>query len=41
VDVDGRQTRRVIEGIRRKPKKVEVDPGGWWLLKTNSVNGER
>jgi aminopeptidase N len=41
VDVTGQQTRQVIEEIRRKPKKVEVDPGGWWLLKTNSVNGER
>ena len=28
----GRQTRQVIDGISRKPKKVEVDPNGWWLL---------
>jgi aminopeptidase N len=41
VDVDRQQTRRVIDGISAKPKKVEVDPDGWWLLKTNSVNGER
>jgi aminopeptidase N len=41
VDVDGRETRQVVEGVTGRPKKVEVDPAGWWLLKTNSVNGER
>jgi aminopeptidase N len=40
VDLNGRQTRQVIEGIKHKPKKVEVDPNGWWLLKSN-VRGER
>jgi aminopeptidase N len=40
IDVDGRQGRREIEGIPHKPKKVEVDPDGWWLLKTNSVSGK-
>jgi aminopeptidase N len=39
IDVDGRQTRQVVEGVPRKPKKVEVDPIGWWLLKTQSVSG--
>jgi aminopeptidase N len=39
VDLDGRQTRQVIDGIR-KPKKIEVDPGGWWLLK-RTVRGEK
>jgi aminopeptidase N len=34
VDVNGRQTRQVIDGIAGKPKKVEVDPKGWWLLQT-------
>jgi hypothetical protein len=37
IDVDGRQTRQVIEGVPQKPRKVEVDPGGWWLLKTSSI----
>jgi aminopeptidase N len=41
VDVDGRQTRQVIEGVPRKPKTVAVDPNGWWLLQVKSVNGER
>jgi aminopeptidase N len=41
VDVESRQTRQVIDGISRKPKKIEVDPDGWWLLKTNSGKGER
>ena len=38
--VQGRQTRQVVEGIRHKPKRIEVDPKGWWLMKT-TVNGER
>ena len=33
VDLNGKQTRQVIGGIGRKPKTVEVDPNGWWLLK--------
>ncbi len=41
VDVESRQTRQVIDGISRPPKKVEVHPAGWWLLQTKSVNGER
>ncbi|HEX5386528.1 MAG TPA: M1 family metallopeptidase [Gemmatimonadales bacterium] len=33
VDVDGRETRRVVDGIARAPAAVEVDPHAWWLLK--------
>jgi aminopeptidase N len=40
VDLNGRQTRQVLDGVTRKPKRVEVDPDGWWLLKVKSVNGE-
>jgi aminopeptidase N len=40
IDVEGRQTRQVIEGVPRKPKQVEVDPNGWWLLKS-TVRGEK
>ena len=40
VDLDGRQTRRVIERNSQRPKQVEVDPGGWWLLKA-TVRGEK
>jgi aminopeptidase N len=39
MDVEGRHTRRVFDGITSKPKKIEVDPDGWWLLKTKSVSG--
>jgi aminopeptidase N len=38
--IDGRQTRQVVEGIPRKPKVIEVDPRGWWLLKSQ-VRGEK
>jgi aminopeptidase N len=38
--VGGRQSRQVVEGIPRKPKRIQVDPNGWWLLKT-TVNRER
>jgi aminopeptidase N len=41
VDVNGREIRHTITGVRRRPKTVRVDPDGWWLLKVNSVNGER
>jgi hypothetical protein len=41
VDVDARQSRKVIEGISRPPARIEVDPNGRWLLKVNSVSGER
>jgi aminopeptidase N len=34
VDVAGPKTHTVIEGISRKPSRVEIDPNGWWLLKT-------
>jgi aminopeptidase N len=40
IEVEGRQNRVGVEGIRRKPKKIVVDPQGWWLMKT-SVKGER
>ena len=37
VDVNGRQTHTVVDGIAHRPKKIEVDPRAWWLLKS----GER
>ena len=39
--VEGRQTRQVVVGISRRPKQIEVDPKGWWLLQVKSVKGER
>jgi aminopeptidase N len=41
IDVNGRQTTQVVDGVPHKPKAVEVDPKGWWLLQVNRVNGER
>jgi aminopeptidase N len=40
VDVNGRKTHKVIEGIAKRPSKVEVDPDGWWLLKS-TVRSEK
>ncbi|MEO7136919.1 MAG: M1 family metallopeptidase [Gemmatimonadales bacterium] len=40
VDITGSKTHKVIEGIGKKPSRVEVDPNGWWLLKT-TVRGEK
>jgi aminopeptidase N len=40
VDVDGRTTRKVTEGVRRRPDRIEVDPKGWWLLKS-TVRSEK
>ena len=34
VDLEGPNTHQVIDGVGRKPKRIEVDPNGWWLLKT-------
>jgi aminopeptidase N len=35
LDVNGRQTRLVVNGIERLPKRIEVDPRGWWLLRAS------
>ena len=40
VDLNGRDTRVVLTGIGRRPRKIAVDPNGWWLLKT-TVSGEK
>ena len=40
IEVNGRQNRVGVAGISRKPKKIVVDPRGWWLVKT-SVSGEQ
>jgi hypothetical protein len=40
VEVSGRQSRIGVQGIKKKPKRVEVDPKGWWLMKA-TVSGER
>jgi aminopeptidase N len=34
VDVEGRSTRRAFRGFPRAPTRVEVDPAGWWLLRS-------
>jgi aminopeptidase N len=40
VDVGGSSVSKVVDGISRRPKKIEVDPKGWWLLKT-TVRSEK
>jgi aminopeptidase N len=40
LQVDGRESRQVVEGISKKPRTIEVDPKGWWLMKS-TVSGER
>ena len=40
ISIEGRQSRQVVAGISRRPKRIEVDPKGWWLLKT-TVSSER
>jgi aminopeptidase N len=40
VPVDGRESHIRIEGFSHKPKTIDVDPKGWWLLKA-TVKGER
>jgi aminopeptidase N len=39
LDLAGRETHQVIDGIARKPRTVRVDPNGWWLAQVKSVSG--
>jgi len=34
VDVEGRETRIVLDGFPATPRTVVVDPQGWWLLRS-------
>jgi aminopeptidase N len=40
IDVDGRETVVAIDGVARRPSRVLLDPGDWWLLQ-QSVTEER
>jgi aminopeptidase N len=40
IDVSGRSVRRTLRGFAKPPSRVEVDPGGWWLVKA-TVSRER
>jgi aminopeptidase N len=40
IDIAGRQSRQVLEGVRKKPKQVVIDPAGWWLVQVKSVKSE-
>jgi aminopeptidase N len=40
LEVSGRRSRTSVEGFRKKPKKIDVDPSRSWLLKS-TVTGER
>jgi aminopeptidase N len=34
IDVEGRETRTVLDGFSSAPRTVVVDPEGWWLLRS-------
>ena len=34
IDVEGRETRTVLDGFPSAPRTVVVDPEGWWLLRS-------
>jgi aminopeptidase N len=34
IEVNGASSHVVIDGIKHKPKRVLIDPKGWWLLKS-------
>jgi aminopeptidase N len=38
IDVEGRESRIVVNGIAKKPSKIVVDPQGWWLLQARIVS---
>jgi aminopeptidase N len=40
LEINGRRSLLGVEGIGKKPKKIEVDPKGWWLLKS-TVRGDK
>jgi aminopeptidase N len=39
VDVEGRETRTVLDGFPSAPRAVVVDPRGWWLLRSTVARG--
>jgi aminopeptidase N len=41
VRLEGRETRAVLDGVPHRPKRIEIDPKGWWLLQVKSLNRER
>ncbi len=44
VDVEGRETKIQIEGVRTPPRELQLDPEGWWLMEATvreAVKGER
>jgi hypothetical protein len=44
VDVEGKETAVRLEGIRKRPRELQLDPDGWWLMEATvreAVNGER
>jgi aminopeptidase N len=40
IDVTGRQSSHTVDGIGRRPKRIEVDPNTRWLLKS-AVGGQK
>jgi aminopeptidase N len=40
LDVSGRATHHTLRGFNRPPRKVELDPAGWWLMKARVSGGQ-
>jgi hypothetical protein len=43
VDVEGTETVVRLDRIRRRPRELQLDPEGWWLMEATVAegNGER
>ena len=39
--LEGRETRAVLDGVPRRPARIEVDPNRRWLLQVQGVKSER
>jgi aminopeptidase N len=36
VDLEGRETTVTLDGFKANPKRIEVDPNGWWLVRQSN-----
>lgn len=40
IDVDGRESTMVVEGVKQRPTQLVVDPDGWWLVTSDIGEGK-
>jgi len=40
VKVEGRETRVTLQSVKSKPKRVVIDPNGWWLVQAEVRQGK-